>query len=508
MNNKVGVRRSMAAMANGSLELHPMHLKTNAANSQFFEPLVLQPQQRIQDVADSMVNDTAEIVKGTGCCILESIGSLKVCGSVEFEIPLLMSDIAMAHNNFSGVAVIVIASRSDPEDQDQTATAWVLLCQKEQLTHVSEHLSIEGAVRSDLSSAFHACYEVGVGSFAKVVKGRLSSLVDERVLPQTVAAKTLDADCKRTQVLREVQMLIAAKGNSHIIGYIGTFHDAITNVWTILTECVETGDLLTLLHVNGMPAEKQSRRITLGLLKAFSHLQIRDIPIIHRDVKCENVLVQPNYDAKLCDFGLAFFVNDDREIRRGCGSPGYVAPEMFHLTATMTADQARDIVTPKVDNFGLGAVVAYMLSGKHPFQDRNRDLMWKNNYRARVNYARPRWAKVSREAEEVVKALLQRNPNDRASVAEVSNMPWFGKKGSPLLELELPQNAAGSVQAFGLLSPPVARFCSKVSNGSNKSSASGSTRCLTGPNTPHSSDGSIVVNADLLSAPDFSPFAQ
>jgi serine/threonine protein kinase len=422
-----------------------------------------------------------ESIKGTRCCILESTGSLKVYGSAEFEIPLLMVDVAMAHGRSSGVAVIVIASCSDLADEAQTVGAWVFLCEKERLAHISELLSSQGVIRSDLSAVFRPSSNMGIhagsGSFAKVVKGELSRFNDT-MMRKMVAAKNLDpAKCERADVLREVKMLMAAKGSSHIIEYIGTFQDPDDNAWTILTECVVTGDLFQLLfQMRGKIAEKHTRRITMGLLRAFAHLQDRDVPIIHRDVKCENVLVQSNYDSQLCDFGLACFLNDEEEMRRHCGTPGNVAPEII-ARMFPTPNQRREIITEKVDNFGVGVVVAQMVSGHHPFRGSDKEAMMRRNYRCRLDYTTNRWARVHRDVIEVVQALLQRDPCSRASVAQAMQMPWFGQGGQMLLQ-SLPEVVSGATYR-------VRRYSSSRSHSpsykpSKESSATQST-CLTTP---------------------------
>ena len=55
---------------------------------------------------------------------------------------------------------------------------------------------------------------------------------------------------------------------------------------------------------------------------------------MHRDLKPENLIIKDKnnpYDIKIVDFGLASFTNVDEYLYSRCGTPGYVAPEVFNF---------------------------------------------------------------------------------------------------------------------------------------------------------------------------------
>jgi serine/threonine protein kinase len=393
------------------LQLHQLHEENNGSSSgEVLEPFPLQPGEHLQNVADSMVSAAQLQLSDARCChILDALGSIQVDGKPGVDkIPLTMVDFACATNHSSEVSVIVVASDLEEE---RAASAWILLCQAAQLSKLCTLLSQEGAVRSDLATTFRPKFEIGSGSFANVVVGNLTSN------DQLVVAKKLNDGCRKIDVEREVHGLVAAQGCANIIGYVGTYRDSDTGCWSILTECVASGDLCTLLQNRERRRldESNAWSIANGLLNALMHLQSRKVAILHRDVKVENVLVQPNYNAKLCDFGLACFINQESELTRRCGSPGSTAPEMFTGTR----------ITLKLDCFSLGVVIAHMLTGRSPFRSSSMEKTVQRNYMAKVDYTSRWWSDIGRDALDVIQALLKRKSEDRVSVTEASNFAWF-----------------------------------------------------------------------------------
>ena len=81
--------------------------------------------------------------------------------------------------------------------------------------------------------------------------------------------------------------------------------------------------------------------------------------IIHRDIKPDNVLILDRKNLKICisDLGLACLSTDMKECQIKCGTPGYVAPEIFY----------GHHFTFKSDVFSLGSLFFNILTAKNMY---------------------------------------------------------------------------------------------------------------------------------------------
>ncbi len=96
----------------------------------------------------------------------------------------------------------------------------------------------------------------------------------------------------------------------------------------------------------------------LQLFTVLDYLHQQPQPIIFRDVKPSNIMVQPNGHLYLIDFGIARFFKEEQALDTVfLGSPGYAAPEQHGISQT----------NPRSDIYGLGATLHYCLTGRDPY---------------------------------------------------------------------------------------------------------------------------------------------
>ena len=100
--------------------------------------------------------------------------------------------------------------------------------------------------------------------------------------------------------------------------------------------------------------QKWCKQILEGL--DYLHTKAPDGPIIHRDLKCDNIFINGNQgDVKLGDFGLSTLQKGQTIV----GTPEFMAPEMYNDTG----------YTEKVDIYAFGMCLLEITTGKHPYSE-------------------------------------------------------------------------------------------------------------------------------------------
>merc|ERR1719356_971390 len=134
----------------------------------------------------------------------------------------------------------------------------------------------------------------------------------------------------------------------------------------VITEFMQGGSLHDLLHVRRTPLHgAQRRNLALQVAEAIVFLHGHSPPVVHRDLKSMNILLDLQVNAKLCDFGLTMPMDPDKThfTRRAggeSGSPRYMAPEFFIDTAK---------ITEKIDIWAMGCVLIEVFGGPIPLHD-------------------------------------------------------------------------------------------------------------------------------------------
>ncbi|OIW17084.1 hypothetical protein TanjilG_20188 [Lupinus angustifolius] len=210
----------------------------------------------------------------------------------------------------------------------------------------------------EITQNFSKSNLLGEGGFGKVYKG----FIDEKLRPcleaQAVAVKALNLDGKQghREWLTEVVILGQLK-HRHLVNLIG--YCCEDEYRLLVYQYMERGNLEEKLFKGYLAALPWLTRIkiAIGAAKGLAFLHEEEKPVIYRDVKASNILLDADYNAKLSDFGLAIDgpEEDGTHITtRVMGTRGYAAPEYIntgHLT-TMS------------DVYSFGVVLLELLTGK------------------------------------------------------------------------------------------------------------------------------------------------
>ncbi|KAL4332050.1 hypothetical protein GQ457_07G030860 [Hibiscus cannabinus] len=219
---------------------------------------------------------------------------------------------------------------------------------------------------------------LGEGGFGPVYKGFIDDNLRPGLKAQSVAVKVLDLDGTQghREWLAEVIFLGQLK-HPHLVNLIGYCYEDEHRL--LVYEYMERGSLENQLFKRyGPPLPWLTRlKIAIGTAKGLAFLHEEEKPVIYRDFKTSNILLDSAYNAKVSDFGLATDgPGEDETHVTTCvmGTEGYAAPEYIstgHLT-TMS------------DVFSFGVVLVELLTGRRSV-DKARPAREKNL----VEWARP-----------------------------------------------------------------------------------------------------------------------
>nr|XP_014342721.1 PREDICTED: serine/threonine-protein kinase WNK4 [Latimeria chalumnae] len=264
--------------------------------------------------------------------------------------------------------------------------------------------------------------EIGRGSFKSVYKGLDTETTVEVAWCELQTKKLSRAD--RQRFSEEVEML---KGLQHpnIVRFYDSWKSTVKGQKCIVlvTELMTSGTLKTYLKRFKEMKLKVFQRWSRQILKGLHFLHTRSPPIIHRDLKCDNIFITgPTGSVKIGDLGLAT-LKSASFAKSVIGTPEFMAPEMYEEKY----DEA-------VDVYAFGMCMLEMATSEYPYSECQNAAQI---YRKVTFGMKPEsFHKVKvPELKEIIEGCIRMNKDERYTIQDLLEHTFFQEDTGVHVEL-------------------------------------------------------------------------
>lgn len=258
--------------------------------------------------------------------------------------------------------------------------------------------------------------ELGRGKFA-VVRKCIKKDSGREFAAKFMRKRRKGQDC-RMEIIHEIAVLELAQDNPWVINLHEVYETPSEMI--LVLEYAAGGEIFDQCVADREEAftEKDVQRLMRQILEGVRFLHAHDV--VHLDLKPQNILLtseSPLGDIKIVDFGLSRIMKKSEELREIMGTPEYVAPEILSY----------DPISMATDMWSIGVLTYVMLTGVSPFLGDSKQETFLNISRMNLNYSEEEFDVVSESAVDFIKALLVKEPEDRATAEECLKHPWLAQ---------------------------------------------------------------------------------
>ncbi|XP_060101743.1 serine/threonine-protein kinase WNK1 isoform X9 [Heteronotia binoei] len=264
--------------------------------------------------------------------------------------------------------------------------------------------------------------EIGRGSFKTVYKG-----LDTETTVEVAWCELQDRKLSKSERQRFKEEAEMLKGLQHpnIVRFYDSWESTVKGKKCIVlvTELMTSGTLKTYLKRFKVMKIKVLRSWCRQILKGLQFLHTRTPPIIHRDLKCDNIFITgPTGSVKIGDLGLATLKRASFA-KSVIGTPEFMAPEMYE-----------EKYDESVDVYAFGMCMLEMATSEYPYSECQNAAQI---YRRVTSGVKPAsFDKVAiPEVKEIIEGCIRQNKDERYAIKDLLNHAFFQEETGVRVEL-------------------------------------------------------------------------
>ena len=148
-------------------------------------------------------------------------------------------------------------------------------------------------------------------------------------------------------VKKEIEIMKLLKGHKRVLE-LYEIHETRNSLYFVI-EYLAGGELLKRIKSKRFYNENDAVKLMRNILEGLQYIHNKGI--MHRDIKPSNILLtseENDEDVKIVDYGLATECNSNQKENKKCGTPGFVAPELFKVKECINYNEKCDIFSTGV----------------------------------------------------------------------------------------------------------------------------------------------------------------
>ena len=271
-------------------------------------------------------------------------------------------------------------------------------------------------VKTDSKILKERGYEIvsvlGEGSFSVVKSAKWTKAGNQQNVALKIINRTTAPESFIDKFWPREEKVLTSVQHENIIRLHEIFSEG-SKIFVCL-ELAPRGDLLEYLQLKGCLTEHEAHELFLQMVSAIEYLHNKNI--VHRDLKCENILLTGKAKIKLTDFGFAAPFKASTVSDTYCGSAAYASPEVL---------QGIPYKPPIPDIWSLGVILYILCCNAMPFRDSSIKKLVEDQQSSEMNF--PNQDLLSENYRNLVSKILCYKAEKRFGLKEIKRHKWYSE---------------------------------------------------------------------------------